>query len=59
MKPPKCAQAFQTNKTALSALGIGCRTMLDTLGAQLNLSAIVNGILGNWNCHFCRNWCNF
>jgi hypothetical protein len=52
MKPPECAHAFQTNKTALSALGINRRTMLDTLGTQLNLSAIVDGINGNWNCHF-------
>jgi hypothetical protein len=33
--------------------------MLDTLGAQLNLSAIVDGVLGDWNCHFRQNWCNF
>jgi hypothetical protein len=39
--------------------GIDRRMMLDTLGAQLNLSAIVNSILGDWNCHFCHNWCNF
>ncbi len=59
MKPPKRAHAFQTNKTALSAPGINCRAMLDTLGMQLNLSAIVNGVLGDWNRHFRRNWCNF
>ncbi len=33
--------------------------MLGTLGAQLNLSAIVDGVLGNWNRHFRCNWCNF
>jgi hypothetical protein len=33
--------------------------MLDTLGAQLNLSAIVDGVLGDWTCHFQRAWCNF
>ncbi len=38
--------------------GIDRHMMLDTLGAQLNLSAIVDGILGNWNRHFRCNWCN-
>jgi hypothetical protein len=52
MKPPKCTHAFQTNKTVLSASGINRGTMLDTLGVQINLSDIVNSILGNWNHHF-------
>ena len=47
MKPPERPHAFQTNKTALSIPGINRHTMLDTLGAQLNLSAIVDGVLGN------------
>ncbi len=59
MKSPKRAHAFQTNEMALSAPGINRRTMLDTLGAQLNIGAIINGVLGDWNCHFCCNWCNF
>jgi hypothetical protein len=58
-KPPEHAHAFQTNKAALAMPGIDCRMMLDTLGTQLNLSAIVNGVLGNWNRHFHHNWCNF
>jgi hypothetical protein len=29
--------------------------MLDTLGAQLNLSAIVDSVLGNWHRHIRRN----
>ncbi len=33
--------------------------MLDTLCVKLNLSTIVDGVLGNWNCHFCCNWCSF
>jgi hypothetical protein len=53
------AHAFQTNKTALSIPGIDRRAMLDTLGTQLNLSTIVDGVLGDWNCHFRCNWCNF
>jgi hypothetical protein len=57
MKPPECVHTFQTNKRALFALGINHRAMLNTLGAQLNLGAIVDSILGDWNCHFC--WWNF
>jgi hypothetical protein len=56
MKPPECAHAFQTNKTALAAPGIKHCMMLDTLYAQLNLSAIVDGVLSNWNSHFCFSW---
>ncbi len=59
MKPPERAHAFQTNKTTLSAPVINRCVMLDTLGTQLNLSAIVNDVVGNWNHHFCCNWCNF
>jgi hypothetical protein len=43
----------------LAAPGIDRQAMLDVLGAQLNLSIIVNGMLGNWTCHFCCNWHNF
>jgi hypothetical protein len=59
MKPPERAHAFQINKTALAAPGIDRCLMLDTLGAQLNLSAIVDGVLGDWTRHFHRAWCNF
>ena len=59
MKPPKRAHAFQVNKTTLMAPGIDRYVMLDVLGAQLNLSAIVNGIRGDWYCHYRRNWSNF
>jgi hypothetical protein len=59
MKPPECAHPFQINKTALATPGIDCCAMLDALGTQINLSAIVNGVLSNWTCHFHCNWCNF
>ncbi len=59
MKPPERVHAFQINKTALTAPGIDCQMMLDTLGTQLNLSAIVNSVLGNWQRHFHCNWSNF
>ena len=56
MKPPEHAHAFQiNNKTALAVPGIDRRMMLDTLGAQLNLSAIVDNVLGDWHRHICRN----
>jgi hypothetical protein len=59
MKPPECGHAFQINKTALAVPGIDCRMMLNTLGAQLNLSAIVDCVLSNRNHHFYCNLCNF
>jgi hypothetical protein len=59
MQPPEHAHAFQVNKIALAAPGINRCTMLDTLGAQLSLSATVDGTLGSWDSHFICNWCNF
>jgi hypothetical protein len=59
MQPRERAHAFQVNKIALAVPSINRRTMLDTLSAQLSLSATVNGTLGNWDHHFNRNWCNF
>jgi hypothetical protein len=59
MLAPERAHAFQTNKVALSVTGIARQAMLDALGAQLNLSAIVGGVLGDWTCHFRCNWFNF
>jgi hypothetical protein len=58
MKLPKCAHAFQVNKTVLTAPGIDRYLMLDVFGARLNLSAIVNSIRGDWYRHYCRNWSN-
>ncbi len=59
MKFPERAHAVQVNKTALTAPGIDRYLMLDVLGTQLILSAIVNGICGDWYCHYRRNWSNF
>jgi hypothetical protein len=59
MKPPKHAHVFQTNKTTLSIPGINRHAMLDTLGVQLKLSTIVDGVLDNWTHHFHCNWYNF
>jgi hypothetical protein len=59
MKPLEWAHVFQVNKTALAVPGIDRRAMLDTLGTQICLNSTVNGTVGNWYCHFDRNWCNF
>ncbi len=55
MQPPERAHAFQVNKIALAVPGIDRRTMPNTLGAQLSLSATVDGTLGNWDHHFNHN----
>jgi hypothetical protein len=55
IKPPECAHAFQINETALAAPGINCRMMLDSLGTQLNLSAIIDSILSYWHHHIRHN----
>jgi hypothetical protein len=59
MKLPECAHAFQVNKTKLMAPGIDRYLMLDVLGAQLSLSAIIDGICGDWYSHYHCNWSNF
>jgi hypothetical protein len=55
MQPPKCAHAFQVNKTVLALPGIDRHAMLNTLGAQLSLSATANGTLGNRDHHLNHN----
>jgi hypothetical protein len=42
------AHTFQINKTALSLQALDLRVMLDALGAQLNLSASVEGMIKEW-----------
>jgi hypothetical protein len=42
------AHAFQINKTALSLQALNLPVMLDTLGAQLNLSASIEGMIKEW-----------
>jgi hypothetical protein len=59
IKPPERPHAFQINKTALAAPGIDRQMMLGTLGTQLNLSAIVDSVLGYWHRHIRRNQSNF
>jgi hypothetical protein len=59
LKPPECTHAFQINQTALAAPGIDRQMMFDNHRTQLNLSTIVDSVLGNWHRHFCHNWSNF
>ena len=42
------AHAFQINKTALLFLALDLHVMLDALGAQLDLSASVEGMIEEW-----------
>jgi len=53
------AHAFQINKTALSSQAIELRVMLDALGAQLNLSASVEGMIEEWLRFFQDSWFDF
>ncbi len=51
-KLPERAHSFQLNKTALAAPSIDRHMMLNTIGAQLNLSAIVDSVHCNSNRHW-------
>ncbi len=42
------AHASQINKTALSLQALDLRVMLDPLGAQLNFSASIEGMIKEW-----------
>ncbi len=50
------AHAFQINKTALLSLALDLRVMLDALGAQLDLSASVEGMIKEWLRLFQDSW---
>ena len=53
------AHAFQVNKSALEPLPIDTRLILDALGAQLNCSAIVDGLIFDWRGLFDSAWYDF
>ena len=59
MQVHECAHAFQINMTALSLQALELRVMLDALGAQLNLSASVEGMIEEWLWFFQDNWFDF
>jgi hypothetical protein len=53
------AHAFQVNKSALEPLPIDTRLILDALGAQLNCSAIVDGLMFDWRSLFDLAWYDY
>jgi hypothetical protein len=53
------AHAFQINKAALLSLAIDLRAMLDALGAQLDLSASIKGMIEEWLRLFQDSWFDF
>ena len=53
------AHAFHINKTALSSQNMDLRVQLDALGYQLNLSAMVKGVINDWLWYFHDRWCDF
>lgn len=53
------AHAFQINKAALLSLALDLRAMLDALGAQLDLSASVEGMIEEWLRLFQDSWFDF
>jgi hypothetical protein len=44
----ECMHALQINKTALLLQALNLHVMLDALGAQLNLSASIEGMIKEW-----------
>jgi hypothetical protein len=52
MLPHERAHAFHINKTALSSQSIDLHVQLNAFGHQLNLSAMVDGLINNWFWHF-------
>ncbi len=55
----KHAHAFQINKTALLLQALELHVMLDALGAQLNLSASIEGMIEEWLWFFQDSWFDF
>ena len=53
------AHAFQVNKTAIMNVDVDVQTQLDALGAQLNLSSIVDGSQASFMNCYQSNWMNF
>jgi hypothetical protein len=55
----KHAYVFQINKTALLLQALKLHVMLDALGAQLNLSACIKGMIEEWLWFFQDSWFDF
>jgi hypothetical protein len=56
----ECVHAFQVITSALEPLPpVDTRLILDALGTQLNCSAIINGLMFDWQSLFDSAWNNF
>ena len=53
------AHAFHINKAALASQTIPIRLQFNTLGNQLNLAAMMDGVIQDWTRHFQDNWSDF
>ncbi len=53
------AHAFQVAKSALWALNTNTRLILEVMGAQLNCSTVVDGLIHDWRRLFDFAWFNF
>jgi hypothetical protein len=59
MQPHERAQAYHITLTALSSQNIDLRLQLDALGHQLNLQAMVDGVINDWPNFFHNHWHDF
>jgi hypothetical protein len=55
----ECAHAFQVTKSALESLAVDTRLILEAMGAQLNCSTTVEGLIHDWRGLFDSAWFNF
>jgi hypothetical protein len=53
------AHAFQVTKNTLEALNTDTRLILEAMGAQLNCSTMVDGLIHDWCRLFDSTWFNF
>ena len=53
------AHAFQVTKSALEALNVDTRLILEAMGAQLNCSTTVDGLIFDWRGLFDTAWHDF
>jgi hypothetical protein len=59
MLPHDCTHAHHINLTALNSQNLDLRLQLNALGHQLNLQAMVDGVVNDWLRFFCDHWCDF
>ena len=59
MLPHERAHVYHINLTALTSQNLDLRLQLDALGHQLNLQAMVDGVVNDWLRFFYDHWCDF